>query len=220
MNLQNMFGPELLVMPGERRGHRLIADDSHKDAHKQARGRRRLSPARLISVIVLIGCAAGLVLHFVFAFSVSTVLSGSMRPTFRPGALIITRVESVRDLRVGKIIVYTPPGDQLPIAHRIAALTGAPRMPAIVTRGDANPKDDAAMTLQSGDVPVVLEAVPFAGRFVSAVNPRRPLTRTLFVLVIGLAFTYRAVRRTAKQFCPCGRCLRRRGVSPALAPMH
>jgi signal peptidase I len=68
-----------------------------------------------------------------------TVLSGSMRPTFSPGDMVIDVPEPVSAVRVGQVISYqVPVGIHQVETHRIVhILQGGPH-PTIQTQGDAN----------------------------------------------------------------------------------
>ena len=91
---------------------------------------------------------------------VQTVLSGSMRPTAQPGDLAITAGVSTGSLRVGDVIVFTPPTQARPVLHRIASLEGD----AITTKGDANRVADPwQLTLQGATQYRLVFVVPFLG---------------------------------------------------------
>jgi signal peptidase len=68
-----------------------------------------------------------------------TALSGSMRPTFAPGDLLLVRPEPMRDLRVGQVITYAVPvGDHHVESHRVVAILRHGATPIVRTQGDAN----------------------------------------------------------------------------------
>jgi len=143
-------------------------------------------------VLALVGLAAvvaGRAAHL----SVAPVLSGSMRPAFAPGDLIVTRTVDVRNLRVGQVPVFVPPGQSAPYAHRIVSLKGDPAHPVLRTKGDANPTADAWVSrLATPTVPVVVGHLPYAGRLLAV--GRTPHTRALVILLVGLCTTGLAVR--------------------------
>jgi signal peptidase len=62
------------------------------------------------------------------------VLSGSMRPTISPGDFAITQGVPTSSLRVGDVIVFTPPNETQSVLHRIASRQGD----VVTTKGDAN----------------------------------------------------------------------------------
>ena len=68
-----------------------------------------------------------------------TVLSGSMRPTFAPGDLIIVRPEPVSEVRAGQVITYRLPfGSHQVETHRVIRVLRPGPHPVIQTQGDAN----------------------------------------------------------------------------------
>jgi signal peptidase I len=68
-----------------------------------------------------------------------TVLSGSMRPTFSPGDMVIVTPEPVGAVRVGQVISYqVPSGIHQVETHRIIKIIQGGAHPVIQTQGDAN----------------------------------------------------------------------------------
>lgn len=91
---------------------------------------------------------------------VQTVLSGSMRPTVSPGDLAVTQGAPTGSLRVGDVIVFTPPSETQAVMHRIASREGD----VITTKGDANNAADAwSVTLQGTTGYRLVFVVPYLG---------------------------------------------------------
>jgi signal peptidase I len=68
-----------------------------------------------------------------------TVLSGSMRPTFSPGDMVIVTPEPVSAVRVGQVISYkVPTGIHQVETHRIVRILRGGSHPVVQTQGDAN----------------------------------------------------------------------------------
>jgi signal peptidase I len=68
-----------------------------------------------------------------------TVLSGSMRPTFSPGDMVIVTPEPVSSVRVGQVISYqVPVGIHQVETHRIVRILAGGAHPTVQTQGDAN----------------------------------------------------------------------------------
>ena len=89
-----------------------------------------------------------------------TVMSGSMRPTVSPGDVAITRGVPIGTLRVGDVVVFTPPNEARPVLHRIASVDGV----VITTKGDANSVADPwHITLQGATAYRLAFVVPFLG---------------------------------------------------------
>lgn len=118
----------------------------------------------------------------------SPVLTGSMRPAFAPGDLLMTAPKETSDLRPGQIAVFTPPGESTAYAHRITAMAGAPDHPVLTTKGDANPTADKwRARLDQKQVPVVVATVPHVGG--ALLWAQNPLHRAIFVALFGLSLT-------------------------------
>ncbi|HEX6490104.1 MAG TPA: signal peptidase I [Gaiellaceae bacterium] len=72
-----------------------------------------------------------------------TVLSGSMRPAFSPGDMVIVTPEPLRSVRVGQVISYRIPiGDHHVESHRVIAIVHGGAHPVVRTKGDANRAPD------------------------------------------------------------------------------
>jgi signal peptidase len=68
-----------------------------------------------------------------------TVLSGSMRPTFSPGDMVVVVPEPVSAVRVGQVISYrVPTGIRQVETHRIVKILHGGAHPVVQTQGDAN----------------------------------------------------------------------------------
>jgi signal peptidase len=117
--------------------------------------------------------------------AIRPVLTGSMRPTYGPGALLVTKPVPVGDLHKGMIVLFVPPGENAEFAHRIASVTGPTSAPIITTKGDANPAPDPwHARLTAASVPEVVATVPWVGRLTAGL--RGPLQ--LLLIVVGGLF--------------------------------
>lgn len=68
-----------------------------------------------------------------------TVLSGSMRPTFSPGDMVVVVPERVSAVRVGQVISYqVPVGIHQVETHRVVRILHGGAHPVVQTQGDAN----------------------------------------------------------------------------------
>lgn len=103
-----------------------------KPAHFKKKRSRPITTA-LLFVLALLVLAGGLFvkienIHF------EPVLTGSMRPTANPGDLAILEPMPTKNIKVGDVIVYVPPGKSEMVMHRVHAM--GPK--GILTKGDAN----------------------------------------------------------------------------------
>jgi signal peptidase I len=153
-------------------------------------------PFRAIQMIVVIGvtcvCAGLALAVMTLHFAIRPVLTGSMRPTYGPGALLVTREVPVQRLHPGMIILFVPPGEHAEFAHRITSVTGPSSEPVITTKGDANRAPDPwHAQLMTRTVPEVVATVPWVGRLM--VGIRGPL-QLLFIISGGLCIVIAGTR--------------------------
>ena len=93
---------------------------------------------------------------------IAVILSGSMEPGFKRGDLMFLHlVNGVNDFETGDIIVYTLPGKQIPIIHRLIEfrIDDEGRI-VLLTKGDNNPVDDRGLY----DGPLFLEPEQIMGK--------------------------------------------------------
>lgn len=119
-----------------------------------------------------------------------TVLTGSMRGTFDPGALVFTRPIRTSAVKPGDVIVFTPPGHDAPYTHRVVTVTQRGGHPVVTTKGDANPSPDSwKAELQGSTVPQVIGHAPSLGRWLLAVQGRGVHSALLALLGLVVAIS-------------------------------
>jgi signal peptidase I len=118
-----------------------------------------------------------------------TVLSGSMRPTFSPGDMVIVTPEPVSAVRVGQIISYqVPVGIHQVETHRIVRILQGGAHPLIQTRGDANNANDPWTARLEGNTAWRLRAVvPHLGYLINALRSHTVQVAAIFVVPALLA---------------------------------
>ena len=135
----------------------------------------------IVGTAMVAVAVATLALHL----SIRPVLSPSMEPTYGPGWAIITRPVSTSTLKVGDIIVFTPPGQSVQYAHRIISLTGPADHPVVMTKGDNNPTPDAwHARLASDTTPEVIAEVPLVGSVLNGLGSG--VTRAAVIALAGI----------------------------------
>ena len=124
-----------------------------------------------------------------------TVLSGSMKPYFSPGDMIIVTPEPARDVRVGQVISYhIPVGDHHVQTHRVVQIVRGGDHPVLRTKGDANnARDPWNARLDGSTAWRVRLVVPMLGWTVTWL--RDPLVRLLTVFVAPGLFALVALWR-------------------------
>lgn len=136
------------------------------------------------AVLVMAGLAVG---PHLLGYRTLTMLTGSMRPTFPPGSVVVATPQPLSALRPGQVLVYRiPVDDHRVVSHRVVRVTRVAGGVRVVTRGDANASADP-WTAQIDD-PVVYRArfaVPHLGALIRAL--RSPLTLLLVARVLPAA---------------------------------
>ena len=94
--------------------------------------------------IVIAGAAALIVVPKLTGAMPLTVLTGSMRPTYAPGSIVVVRPTPVDELRVGDPITYQMHSDQPEVVtHRIISVRFvSDGSKTFITQGDANGSAD------------------------------------------------------------------------------
>lgn len=140
-----------------------------------------LTLAALASVALTVVIVVG---HIGF----SPVLSPSMRPTFAPGDLIVTKPEPVSAIRVGQVLVLPVPGEKgQRYVHRVIEVQYQKGLPVVRTKGDANAApENFRLTITSSHVPVVVHTVPRMGRL--ALLFRGGSWRVGAIVIVGFLF--------------------------------
>jgi signal peptidase I len=152
-------------------------------------GLRRLG--RLLATVAMVAAVAFLLAVGVGprtgAYRTLTVLTGSMRPTIPPGALIVVTPSPAADVRVGQVITFQAPVEGKPVVtHRVIEVVEGGDRPVIRTQGDANEAADPWVArVEGGTVWEVRHVVPGVGRVVSEL--RAPAVHRALVLVVPLA---------------------------------
>jgi signal peptidase len=103
-----------------------------------------------------------------------TVLSGSMRPTFSPGDMVIVVPEPVSAVRVGQVISYqVPVGIHQVETHRVVRILQGGAHPTIQTQGDANNWPDPwTAKLEGRTAWRMVAVIPRLGYLVNALRSR------------------------------------------------
>ena len=128
--------------------------------------RRFFHGLRLAAAIVVAAVSATVAVSvFTLHLGIRPVLTGSMRPDYGPGAVLLTRQIPTSSLRPGMIVLFVPPGEHAEYAHRITSVSGTADAPVITTKGDANKAADPwHARITASRVNEVVGSVPGIGR--------------------------------------------------------
>ncbi|MHB8467679.1 MAG: signal peptidase I [Acidimicrobiales bacterium] len=125
---------------------------------------------------------------FFLHLGVQPVLSGSMRPAFGPGSLIVTRPIPTSAVHAGEVVMFRPPGETAAYAHRVVSVSGSAGHTIITTKGDANAAPDKwRAQLLGTHVPKVVWSVPWIGRAAVALHGSRLRVVVAVLAAIAMA---------------------------------
>ena len=174
-------------------------------ARREARAARQAAEAKEKSIwrYLLAGISAGLLLLVVTVgvlviivpmltgSQALTVLTGSMRPTYPEGTLIIVKPIEIREVRIGDTITYQrESGVAVYVTHRVVSISrSTDGTTTLVTKGDNNPSPDRDPVLDVQVVGKVWYSLPWIGYLNNAVGGqgRSWLVIGAVVLLFGYA---------------------------------
>ena len=142
-------------------------------------GGRILGAIGIILMVLTIAACLSLVIPKIAGYDTYIVVSGSMEPNIPVGSIVFSKEIDPADLQKGDVIVFIDPArGTTPITHRVVSNDTAEG--TIVTKGDANEREDANPAAYDNIVGKVCFHVPRMG-FVAAM-----LTSTLGKIVACL----------------------------------
>lgn len=136
-----------------------------------------------------------------------TILTGSMRPDFPPGTLVVVKPVAAEDIGVGSVVTYQlTSGESTVATHRVVAVgLESDGTRTFTTQGDANSAPDPEKVIPAQIKGKVWYAVPHLGRVSNLIdNAQR---HAISVAIIGGLLAYAAFmfvtsvreRRTTKE---------------------
>jgi signal peptidase len=161
--------------------------------------------ALLVALALAILGAAGIGVRALLqgSWTVNPVLSGSMRPGFSVGGVVISQRIPVSELAVRDVIVFHNPNEPSEVmVHRIVQMTkGSDGQLLIKTQGDANPvRDPWTLTIRGNSVYKVRWSLPLLGYAAVAYQNHRGvalLVAGFLLILVALSMVIRQ-RRSAK----------------------
>lgn len=121
--------------------------------------------ATILMVAALLALSA-LGVAILIGLKPAVVKTGSMRPNYPPGTLILVKPTPAERLKLGNVITFTDPDDPKRglVTHRIVKIERVEGRPVFTTQGDANPVPDTWKLKLASDAGLMTYSVPEAGR--------------------------------------------------------
>ncbi len=155
---------------------------------------------RIFSIALVVLTLLPTLLATLLGFHLSVVTSGSMRPTIKPGDVVLTKYENVSSLKTGEVILYYNTKLGTEVAHRIASIQVRSDQLTVTTKGDANPVTDTPVIFnQSMPIPVAKFVLPKIGYVL--INLTGKLGKygfALFAILAIMNLTYRSMKSKSK----------------------
>jgi len=122
--------------------------------------------------LVLVIAVGVIVVPFASGSTPMTVLTGSMRPLYPPGTLVIVKPIEPEDIRIGDVVTYQlRSGEPEVVTHRVIAInTGVNGDQSLTTKGDNNGIPDENPVLPVQVRGKVWYSVPYIGWANTIVN--------------------------------------------------
>jgi len=113
------------------------------------------------------------------------VLTASMTPAIAPGDVVIVDDRDTATIAEGDVITFTRGTNEVPVTHRVTAVTTSGGELAFETKGDANSDPDASVVVASNVLGTVIFSIPFIGYVIQFTNTPYGFL-ALVVVPIGL----------------------------------
>ena len=182
---------------------------SRLERRRVERRRRNLHLAKLAAACLTLVFSAVLAVSVVtLHLGVRAVLTGSMRPDYGPGAVLLTERIPVGAIKPGMIVLFVPPGEHGEYAHRVTSVTGSKHGPVITTKGDANKAVDPwHAELVTPYANQVVGSVPGIGRVIVAIRGTGQIVLAIVGAIVAAWAGTRWIlspRRTSGRRTPAG----------------
>ena len=150
--------------------------------------RRLILGCRLAAAAVVFALSAAIAVCVVtLHLGIRPVLTGSMRPDYGPGGVLLTRQVPTSSLQPGMVVLFAPPGEHVEYAHRLTSVSPSRAGLVVTTKGDANKSADPwHAVLAAPHVDRVIGSAPGVGRILVAVHGTGQILIVLFGGVLAV----------------------------------
>lgn len=121
-----------------------------------------------------------------------TILTGSMRPDFPPGTLVVVKPAEASEISLGNVITYQlTSGESTTVTHRVVSVKyDEDGSPVFTTQGDANNAPDPKQVIPAQVKGKLWYSAPYLGRFNNLIDDAQ--RHAISVLVVGGLLAYAA----------------------------
>lgn len=151
----------------------------------------------LLTLFVII--AIGLVALKIFGFSVYSVKTASMEPTYPVNSIVFVQKTNPASIEIGDTITYALNEEGDTVTHRVIEIDRDKR--TFTTKGDNNNVEDAKPALWDNTVGRVVFSLPTGGKLFSFVSAEqnRPIMIVIIVALLGIALVWEIFDQVLKR---------------------
>ena len=132
----------------------------------------------------------------IMGYKMLTVLSGSMRPSFDPGDVVIIKDQETSKLTSGDVITFSR--EDVYVTHRISEVKDDNGTLSFITKGDANATKDQALVPESDIEGVLLFHIPYLGFILQEISGPYGLLLLVILPIVILLITELIERRNKR----------------------
>ena len=148
---------------------------------------RILSAAGTVIMALVVAACLGLVIPKIAGYEGYVVVSGSMEPAIPVGSIVFSKETDPSTLQTGDVIVFVDESrGTTPITHRVVSNDTAAG--SIVTKGDANSREDLNPVTYSNVIGKVEMHIPGAGAYAALITTALGKVILLLLLLEGWLF--------------------------------
>ena len=156
---------------------------------------RILSAAGTVIMALVVAACLGLVIPKVAGYEGYVVVSGSMEPAIPVGSIVFSKETDPSTLQTGDIIVFVDESrGTTPITHRVVSNDTAAG--TIVTKGDANEREDLNPVTYSNVIGKVEVHIPGAGAYAALITTA--LGKVILILLLLEGWLFKEIGRRLK----------------------
>jgi signal peptidase len=165
---------------------KLQSESAVRISHRQSSAFMRYLGVGILAI------ALPVAIQLFFGFSIVAIATSSMEPSMSAGDLSVVRSVSAADLHIGDVVLLRDPLYDVTYSHRIIRIGRDNQSLSVVTKGDANPVNDANVVVLSSDSKIASSVfvIPKMGILFSMFSTSLARMMLLLLLAVSGAFWF------------------------------
>jgi len=146
-------------------------------------------------MVLVVAACLGLVIPKIAGYEGYVVVSGSMEPAIPVGSIVFSKETDPSSLQTGDVIVFVDESrGTTPITHRVVSNDTADGI--IVTKGDANEREDLNPVIYSNVIGKVAVHIPGAGAYAALITTA--VGKVILILLLLEGWLFKEIGRRLK----------------------